>query len=134
MFSSIPRRPPSAPVLLGAFIVCVLLCHAQNLAKVAASIEARKKKEAETVPESVGTLSRDPQQVFNSYPSATEPNSITIGSVCRLLYIYHMIVGCGSLHTSGEHGAESTPGLSESAIRQLQLPCRLYNSFPRYLG
>lgn len=35
----------------------------QNLAKVAASIEARKEKEANTVPEALGALARDPQQV-----------------------------------------------------------------------
>lgn len=35
----------------------------QNLAKVAASIEARKLKEANTVPEALGALARDPQQV-----------------------------------------------------------------------
>lgn len=35
----------------------------QNLAKVAASIEARKEKEANSVPEALGALARDPQQV-----------------------------------------------------------------------
>ena len=35
----------------------------QNLAKVAASIEARKEKEANMVPEALGALARDPQQV-----------------------------------------------------------------------
>ncbi|CBJ29161.1 conserved unknown protein [Ectocarpus siliculosus] len=35
----------------------------ENLAKVAASIEARKEKEANTVPEALGALARDPQQM-----------------------------------------------------------------------
>ncbi|CAN0364379.1 unnamed protein product [Ascophyllum nodosum] len=35
----------------------------ENLAKVAASIEARKKKEADMVPEAYGSLARDPQQM-----------------------------------------------------------------------
>lgn len=35
----------------------------ENLAKVAASIEARKEKEANMVPEALGALARDPQQM-----------------------------------------------------------------------
>eukprot|EP00752_Nemacystus_decipiens_P003969 g3635.t1 len=35
----------------------------ENLAKVAASIEARKEKEANAVPEALGALARDPQQM-----------------------------------------------------------------------
>lgn len=52
LLSSSPfRRPSIAPLRM------------QNLAKVAASIEARKLKEANTIPEALGALARDPQQV-----------------------------------------------------------------------
>lgn len=52
----------------------MLVTLSKNLAKVAASIEERKKREAEEVPEALGALARDPQQVRviiqqTSYPS-----------------------------------------------------------------
>lgn len=83
--------PPTPPPSL--FLTFVLFWNCQNLAKVAASIEARKEKEANMVPEALGALARDPQQVRCCFlPTRRAPHSRRESTAVRM-YTCHVCVG-----------------------------------------